>query len=307
MLAPVCLFVYNRLSETKQTVESLQKNPLANESELFIFSDGPKNDAGKEKVKQVREFIKTITGFKSVTIFKSEINKGLANSIISGVTKIMELYGKVIVVEDDLLLSGNFLHFMNNGLNYYEKEQKVFSICGYTNRVKIPQSYTYDAYFCTRSSSWGWATWHDRWETIDWDLADWAQHKRLKLKFKFNRWGGSDCFSLLQAVKELRNDSWAIRFCFSQFLQGKLALFPVISKVQNDGFVGSEGTNCHGYSRFKYIFDIGEKMNFSFPSEIELNKQLYHSAMSYHTIRKRIYSRVINIFYPLIEKHEQQT
>jgi hypothetical protein len=293
-LAPVCLFVYNRFALTEQTVASLQKNFLAEESDLFIFSDGAKNENTAKKVAQVRTYIKTITGFKSVTIFESENNKGLANSIISGVTAIIERYGKVIVVEDDLVFSANFLDFMNEGLSLYKQEQKIFSICGYSNQVKLPLNYSYDAYFCTRSSSWGWATWNDRWKTVDWDLTDWDKY--IKMKTSFNKWGGSDCFQMLYAVKKSTINSWAIRFCFSQFLQNKLSLFPVISKVQNDGFNGT-GTNCKQWSRFKCNFDISNKKTFKFMEKIELNKKIFNSAMSYHTLLKRMWSRIMYLWY----------
>lgn len=107
---------------------------------------------------------------------------------------------------------------------------KVFSICGYTNKVKIPHEYEYDSYFCTRSSSWGWGTWADRWNSVDWELRDWKRYS--KMARAFNKWGGSDCFKLLRSVKDGQGNSWAIRFCFSQFLQDKLSLFPTVSKVK---------------------------------------------------------------------------
>jgi GT2 family glycosyltransferase len=114
--APIALFVYNRPWHTRQTVEALKKNELASESELFIYSDAPKNGKAKEKVKEVREYIKTIDGFKKVTIIERENNWGLADSIIDGVTKIVNEYGKIIVLEDDLVTSPYFLKFMNEAL-----------------------------------------------------------------------------------------------------------------------------------------------------------------------------------------------
>lgn len=289
--APVIIFAFNRLELLKQTVASLLRNPEAAESNLFLFVDGarPQREGENEKVLAVQEYVKTISGFKSVHFTFAEENKGLGHSIISGVTEVMNTFGRAIVLEDDLILSENFLSFMNQGLDKYEKEQKVFSVCGYTNKVKIPNNYTDDAYFCVRSSSWGWATWADRWSSVDWELKDWKKYATMK--YTFNKWGGSDCFGMLKRWKDGRNQSWAIRFCFAQFLQDKLSLFPTVSKIYNIGYT-ADATNCHTYNRFKSVFDYEGKTIFKFPDSLEINKTPLKSALSYHSIPKRIYSRI---------------
>lgn len=294
--APIIVFAFNRLNALKNTIDSLLQNEEAKLSDLFVFVDGPRENrqGEKEKVKAVQEYVMNISGFKSTKHLFSEHNKGLGKSIIEGVSQIISQYGKAIVLEDDLFFSTNFLAFMNEGLNRYENEKKVFSICGYTNKVKIPKNYPYDAYFCTRSSSWGWATWKDRWETVDWELRDWNRYSRMARAF--NKWGGSDCFRMLRSVKEGWGNSWAIRFGFAEFLQDKLSLFPIVSKVRNDGFDGT-GTNCKKWSRFKYIFDKSNNKTFNLPPDIYLNKILYKSAMSYHTIWIRIYSRIMYLIH----------
>jgi hypothetical protein len=293
-LSPVIIFAFNRPYAFFNVIESLKQNQLSSESDLFIYVDGPRKKYFEdiEKIKQVQNIALSVQGFKTTTCIFSKTNKGLAKSIIEGVTFVIAKYGKAIVLEDDLIVSINFLMFMNEGLNRHEHESKVFSICGYTNKIKIPQNYSYDAYFSTRSSSWGWATWYDRWTTVDWELHDWEQYK--KMKKVFNHWGGSDCFHMLRSVKEGWVDSWAIRFVFSEFLQNKLSLFPVISKIKNEGFDGN-GANCPKWSRFKYEFDAKEKKRFVFPRKIELNTDLHHSAMSYHTILIRIWSKFMYI------------
>lgn len=292
--APIIIFAFNRLEPLKATVASVLRNSEAAECDLFIFVDGarPHKEGEGEKVRGVREYVKTIQGFKSVTTCFSEANKGLGPSIIAGVTEVINRYGRAIVLEDDLILSENCLSFMNQGLDRYEMESKVFSVCGYTNKIKVPMDYEYDSYFCTRSSSWGWATWADRWNSVDWELKDWEKY--LPMKHAFNKWGGSDCFGMLQGWKEGRNKSWAIRFCFAQFLQDKLSLFPVVSKINNNGFDG-EGTNCKKYSRFKFEFDTSGNKEFRNPNQIELNKIMYRSAMSYHSIILRIWSRLMYV------------
>lgn len=296
MLAPIIIFAFNRLEPLKKTINSLLENPEATESDLFIFVDGPRSHkVGEEqKVASVQEYIKSIKGFKNIEYYFSEINKGLGNSIIAGVSQIIHKYGQAIILEDDLTFSKNFLSFMNQGLSKYQKEDKVFSICGYSNQVHKPQNYNSDTYFCTRSSSWGWATWKDRWETIDWQLKNWEDIR--KHKSGFNKWGGSDCFKMLEDWYNGKNQSWAIRFCFNQYLQQKLSLFPIISKVNNNGFDG-EGTNCKKWSRFKCHFDTENKTSFSFPKEIELNKKLFHSAMRYNSLMIRAWSKLMYIIY----------
>lgn len=290
--APIIVFAFNRLDVLKNTISSLASNPEAKDSELFVFVDGPRPNKKeeKEKVQAVQDYVLTINGFKEVYHRFSSSNKGLGPSIISGVTEIINQYGKAIVLEDDLILTENFLSFMNQGLQKYEKESNVFSICGYTNQVKAPQDYEADAYFCTRSSSWGWATWSDRWNSVDWRLEEWDCHKQYS--HAFNKWGGSDCWHMLNDWHDGKNKSWAIRFCFAQFLQNKISLFPIRSLVQNDGFNG-EGTNCKKWSRFTCEIDRTTKKEFIWPSTLQINKTLYKQALRYHSIPLRIWSKIM--------------
>lgn len=290
--APIIVFAFNRPGALKGTISSLLANDEAVESPLFVFVDGPReNKAGdRDKVDEVRCYVKSVTGFKSVEFYFSEENKGLGCSIIAGVSDVINRYGRAIVLEDDLVLSRNFLSFMNQGLDLYADKKDVFSICGYSNKVKVPSDYHYDAYFCTRSSSWGWATWADRWNSVDWELKDWERF--FKYKKSFNQWGGSDCWKMLNDWHKGRNKSWAIRFCFSQFLQDKLSLFPIISKVDNEGFDG-EGTNCKKWSRFKSELDNVASKRFCYPKSVELNYMLYKSAMSYNGLCIRLWSRIM--------------
>lgn len=300
MYAPIVIFAFNRLEPLERCVASLKMNAESTASDLIVFVDGPrKNKEGEEeKVVAVREYVKRITGFKSLTYHFSEENNKLGPSIIAGVTEVINEYGRAIVIEDDLILGSNFLGFINQGLDLYESKKDVFSVCGYTSKVKRPKDYPYDAYFCSRSSSWGWATWKDRWDSVDWNLKDWNQVKKNAQSFK--RWGGSDLFSMLNAWKKGLNQSWAIRFSFNQFVQDKVALFPMISHVKNDGFDG-DGTNCKKWSRFKYEFDDSDNKLFNFPNDVIRNKRLYKEALKYHSIWIRVYSKLMYVWYDLKE------
>ena len=296
MLAPIIVFAFNRPEALKNTIHSLLQNEEAKASDLFIFVDGARPDkpGEKTKVNEVQEYVKSVKGFKKIHYTYSEVNKGLGNSIIQGVTQVINIYGNAIIVEDDLVFATNFLSYMNQGLERYEKEEKVFSICGYSNKVKVPKGYEYDTYFCTRSSSWGWGTWADRWNSVDWELKNWDKYS--KMGRALNKWGGSDCWKMLNDWKHGKNKSWAIRFCFAQFLQDKVSLFPTISKVRNDGFDG-EGTNCKKWSRFKYEFDKTKNKTFAFPLSPDIDLDLFHSAMSYHSIAIRIWSKIMYQIY----------
>lgn len=232
-LAPIALFVYRRRDCTQQTVEALQANILAAESELIIFSDAAKNKNTVNDVQQVRKYIKTISGFLSVTLIEREKNLGLANSIISGVSEIVQRYGKIIVVEDDLVTSKYFLQFMNDGLQKYEQDERVISIHGYCYPVqkKLPETF-----FLRGADCWGWATWKRAWNIFEPNgekLLQQIKEKNLQQQFNFN-----NTYQFTKMLKrQVRNeiDSWAIRWNASAFVQNKLTLYPGVSLVDNIG------------------------------------------------------------------------
>ena len=294
--APIVIFAFNRLDSLKECVSTLQKNSEATESDLFVFVDGPREikEGEKEKVEAVRQFVMSITGFKSLTYFFSKTNNKLGPSIIAGVSEVINKYGRAIVLEDDLLLSPNVLSFMNQALEKYENCKEVFSVCGYSNRVSRPNGYQSDFYFCTRSSSWGWATWADRWNSVDWNLKQWNDVKENARRFC--KWGGSDCWKMLNDWHRGKNQSWAIRFCYAQFVQNKFSLFPMESLILNEGFDGN-GTNSKRWSRFKFDYSPSERKVFSWPEEISIHPQIYNDAMKYHGVLIRIWSRVMYLIH----------
>ncbi|MDR3651530.1 MAG: glycosyl transferase [Paludibacter sp.] len=294
-LAPICLFVYSRLNETKITVESLQKNNLASDSQLFIFSDGYKRECDKVKIQAVRDYIHQIKGFANITIFESEVNKGLANSIISGITKIITEYHKVIVLEDDLILSTNFLDFMNQALTFYEEQKRVFSVSGFSFPLELHKNYKYDVAFSLRASSWGWGTWLDRWEHVDWELKSYSSFKWNLLKhIKFNL-GGSDLSRLLHRQVKGEIDSWAVRFTFHQYMNNYLDVFPVKSKVMNNGFTSeSTHTKCKS-DRFETTLDISEKRTFSFLEDIKVEKYIMKQFCKHYSYTSRLKDRFSKI------------
>lgn len=243
MLSPILLFVYNRPEHLKRTVESLVRNPLADESELFVFSDAPKTEADRENVDYIRRYVHAIEGFKRVTVVEREENWGLARSIIDGVTRLVNEFGRVIVLEDDLVVAPYFLKFMNDALEMYKDEPKVGHIqaCDFTKDPSLPETF-----LIKWTGSWGWATWARAWKNFNPDgkvLLKELEERHLSYTFDFN--GKYGFTRMLRRQIEGKNNSWAIRWNASLFLKDILSLNVGRSLVQNEGFDGS-GTNCGG-------------------------------------------------------------
>jgi len=238
-LAPVALFVYKRPEHTQRTVGALRRNHLAQQSDLFVFADGAKNDASLKPVQAVRRFIRSIEGFKSVTIVERESNLGLSKSVITGVSQLCSEYGRVIAVEDDILTAPDFLTFLNSALERYAHEPKVFSVGGFNLPIVVPADYSFDAFCSYRFMCWGWGTWRDRWEVTDWSVKDYPQFVADRERQKrFNR-GGNDCSWLLGRHMSGSVDSWDTVFAYTHSKYEAVALLPAVSKSLNIGFDGS--------------------------------------------------------------------
>ena len=286
-LAPICLFTFNRLEETIKTVTALQNNFLSDKSDLYIFSDGFMNETESLKVQEVRNYLKTINGFKSVTIFESESKKGLAKSIIEGVSKMFEKNDSIIVLEDDLISSPNFLNFMNQGLAFYEKNEAIMSISGYTLDLKSLKNINKDYYIGFRASSWGWATWKKEWINIDWEVKKHSVIKyNLSKRYQFMR-GGSDLPKMLRNQQSGKINSWAIRWCFHQFLLNKYTVFASSSKIMSIGY-GINATHTKKTKRFHTELDSSNKIDFKFDKEIQLNDNLIKEFRQKFSVLNRI-------------------
>lgn len=241
--APIVLFTYDRPEHTRLTLEALAANEGAAESELYVYADGPKPGDPDGSVRAVREYLHSVTGFTSVTVIERETNMGLANSVIAGVTEALTRWPSVIVMEDDLLTSSNFLAFVNSALSTYEDRRDVFSVTGYNYPLQMPPTYREDAYLSYRGSSWGWGTWRDRWSQVDWSVGDYAAFARDDVAQQLFRRGGDDLPQMLELQMSGQLDSWSIRFDYAHYKHDAFCLHPVVSKVQNIGFDGS-GIHC---------------------------------------------------------------
>ncbi len=240
-LAPIALFAYNRPAHLRETVEALQRNEEAPRSDLFVFCDGARDPADALRTRQVREYAHSIGGFRSVEIIERESNIGLAESIITGVTRVCGDFGRLIVVEDDLQTSPYFLGYMNDALRMYADDPEVASIHGYwyPGEHGLPETF-----FLRGASCWGWATWARGWKLFERDGAKLlAQLEARRLADQFDLEGAIAYTRMLKDQIARRNNSWAIRWHASTFLAGGLQLWPGTSLVRNVGFDGS-GTHC---------------------------------------------------------------
>ena len=250
-LAPIALFVYNRLTHTRRTVEALAKNDLADGSDLFIFSDGPRSQADGETVDSVRKYLASISGFNSVTTVNRSTNLGCAASIISGIGEIVNRFGRIIVVEDDIVTSPHFLRFMNEALELYRDDEEVASIHGYLYPVKRRLPGTF---FLRGADIWGWATWRRGWALFEPDgkkLLDELKGRRLTKAFDLD--GSFYYTSMLESQIAGKLDTWDINWHASAYLRGKLTLNPGRSLTRN---IGNDNSGTHSNATDKFDTDI---------------------------------------------------
>lgn len=287
--APILLFVYNRPLHTRRCVESLLANSLASESEIFIYADGAKDELSQADVDAVREYVRSIQGFRQVTIVEREENWGLARNVIDGVTAQVNSYGKVIVVEDDLVVAPHFLRFMNDALLVYKDEPKVGHIqaCDFTQDPSLP-----DTFLIKFTGSWGWATWDRAWRYFNpngRELLREMEQRKLTHIFDFN--GKYRFTRMLRRQIAGKNNSWAIRWNASLFLRDILSLNVGRSLVQNEGFDGS-GTNCGGgglYSSNLYM----QKLDVVRITPAEENQEARKAYMRYYARTNSFWAKVV--------------
>lgn len=255
--APIVLFTYDRPAHTRRTLEALAANEGAEESDLFVYSDGPKTGDRDDAVRAVREYLRSVTGFRSVNLVEREQNMGLGKSVIAGVSEALSRAASVVVMEDDLLTTRNFLLFVNSALSTYEHRTDIFSVTGYNYPLKMPSSYRDDAYLSYRSSSWGWGTWRDRWSRVDWSLSDYADFVSDPRAQELFRRGGDDLPRMLEMQMSGELDSWSIRFDYAHYKHDGFCVHPVASKVENIGFDGS-GVHCDECDDYHVDLDPGD-------------------------------------------------
>ena len=288
--APILLFTYARLFSLKRLVTSIKRNKGFYNHELFIFSDGPKNKKDKKQINKVRKYIKSINGFKKITIFKNKRNLGTAKSIINGVNKIIKIKKMAIILEDDLILNKNFLDYMNNSLKKYEHSKKVWHISGwnYNFNFKINSS---DAFFSRHMMCWGWATWYNKWRHFKKEpkrlIKNWTK-KKIK---KFNLDDSYDFWSQVIRNNNKKINTWAIFWYATIFENKGLCLYPkssLVLNLGNDRFaVNTQKNSIINNRNFKKNGKIKV-----FPRKVQENETVFKTIKS--NLKPNIFKKIIN-------------
>ncbi|WP_318480484.1 glycosyltransferase family protein [Photobacterium leiognathi] len=288
--APIILFVYDRLDHTKKTIESLRENRISMDSDLFIYSDFHKKENDREDVLAVREYIKTIDGFKSISIIYRNENYGLAKNISEGVKEVINKYGKAIILEDDIVTSPYFLKFMNDALAKYQKNKNVWHISGWNYPIStdnLPETFFWQTMNC-----WGWATWKDRWNHFEKNpkslIGSWDNDK-IK---KFNLDGDYDFWCQVTANENGKINTWAVFWYATIFNNNGLCLNPTESLVDNIGNDGS-GQNCGSFDPYKIQLSLKNPINLN--ENVEINLEAVNRVKAfYRSLKLPFYLRVFN-------------
>lgn len=289
-LSPIVLFTFNRPYHTLKTLEALKANTLASKSDLFVYCDGPRNDQDIQAVTEVRDLVRNLTGFKSITVVESPENKGLAQSIISGVTEVIEKYGTVIVLEDDIVTSPYFLGFMNLTLRFFEKEEGVWHVCGWS--YPVSSEGIGDIYCMRLLECWGWGTWASRWKYNEKNPEKLRSSFSKEDIFRFNLDGVHNVWGQVEANISGKINTWAVFWYATIFKNNGLCLYPSQSLVQNIGF---DDTGVHCGCDSSLMAEYSSKKDFSLKVCILENDIAVERIKKFHKDKKKnILTRIIN-------------
>lgn len=281
--APIALFVYNRPEHTARLLASLTANPTSERSLLYVFSDAQACDAHAGGVAAVRNLLRRLRGFAGVEVVERPRNLGCATNIIDGVSHVLKTHDAVIVVEDDLELSPHFLAFMNRALSVYRARSDIISISAASpppREIGITESSERDVYLAPRSVPWGWATWRDRWQQVDWDMTGYSANRWLPSWRRRMARGGNDLLVMLADQMAGKIDSWNVRFNHAQAMAGSYSLYPRHAYVRNTGLDGS-GRHCRVADRYDVALDQALASPVM-PTDIQPDGRLNRAIKTYH-------------------------
>lgn len=296
--APILLFAFNRPDHTAQTLNALKCARYAEQSELYVFIDGPRSESDELKINETKTVIEAVSGFKDIQIIQRRENLGLAQNIVEGISSIINENGRAIVLEDDIVVSKGFLVYMNEALNRYESENTVWHIGGYNEAIDIDDDER--TFFLRLMYCWGWATWKDRWQHYEKDTGSVLAEFSKQDIHRFNLEGCEDFYSQILANHEERINTWAIFWYATIFRNNGLCLNPAVSLVQNIGFDGT-GVHCGSDGGKHTLKRINTADTFRFPTTNTEDRELLEMIKSHYrrhkpTPLKRIHNRLVRVF-----------
>ncbi len=307
-LAPIGVSTYSRLNHLKQTIETLQKNTLAKQSELYVFSDGPQK-GDEEIVAKVREYIHTIDGFKKVYIVEREINGRVANNR-GGIKQLLGKYGKIIWLEEDIVTAPGFLTYMNEALEFYKKDERVISISGYCPPFKFPKDYMEEVFLLQRFSAWGFATWKEKFDPFGFeldmhDIDGFFQDKKAIKDFKLN---GENTYRMLLSEHKKEINALDVKIAYYVYKYNMYSLFPEKSFVQNIGHDGT-GEHCGNTILFNHEKLQDKVDGFEFFDKVQPDEKIQMADRKFRAIQWRLKIRYKMVdfleylkIYPFIKK-----
>ncbi len=287
-LTPIALFTFKRPEHTRRTLESLAQNPEFTESPLFIYCDGARNDAEAAQVEETRQLVRDWL-HPNLTIIERDRNWGLANSVIEGVTELCERFGRVIVVEDDLVVSPVFLSYLNFALERYADESKVMQVSGYM--FPIVENTSNEAIMLPITSTWGWATWDRAWKNFgvtENEIAKLLSDSNRKHTFDLD--GSYPYIRRLKQQLNAKTDSWGIQWYLSVFNSGGLVVYPPMTLVHNIGHDGS-GTHCKVESTQENVALFSNSSSITFPENICISSNSFSNVKKFLREENRIILR----------------
>lgn len=296
---PVIVFAYKRPRHLERTLAALARCAGAAETDLIVFCDGARTPRDMALVQMARAVARRADGFRSVAVHAAQVNRGLGRAVIEGVSEVLRAYEAAIVIEDDVEAAPGLLVFMREALARYRDDRRVFSIAGYVPPVAGREPHG-DGFFVPRICSWGWATWRDRWEEVDWAASGYRTFMRERSRrARFSR-AGRDMLDMLVNQIEGEAESWAIRFDFARFLAGDaLTLYPTQTLVTN---IGMDGSGEHREASSQYASVPGRKTDFALPARVEEAHELTRAFARFYPRRLRsrlaIWARRLHVHGP---------
>ena len=286
ILAPIGLSAYARLDHLKQNIAALKNNYAAAKSHLYIFSDGPK-DGDHEKVSSVRNYLRKIDGFKKIELVERKQNSRIMNNR-NGIKDLLDRYGKIIFLEEDIVTAPGFLDFMNNALNVYANDERIFSITGYTPPINATKFSNEDVFFLPRFNAWGFGIWKDRFQSIRYFDRNELRNifKKIAMRKYISEYVGEDVLLMLQYESENVIDALDVKAIFQQILTRRLTVYPRISLTRN---IGHDGSGLHCDITDKYDTPLWEKTTFEFTKNISINHDISEAHRNFRMIDHKKY------------------